>query len=303
MRQTDETNMLSRVLVENPCYVIFLSEAASWTCHKKLFDDAGLMALWSEQTDGEFCCLVRGNKETGTSIHILEKSPPGSEVKFCIFTKYFGEKRPATERDNAARASSFMPKGRKEGYRKDCESRPEVFRAGLEKFTACVFVVTHGVMQHGPMQVLKRRGLMMDAVIRRQCDFITGDGNQATSTIISGQDEADIHNSMLSTVARATLGAYNENKWMHERVGFSFFDNNPFEVTEHPTRTARLDLDCCWFAVLCWGHSAYDHHSRCYARGVSSMRDVAAQQGIPFDIKKHQGDVDQDSFCDLGVLG
>ena len=32
-----------------------------------------------------------------------------------------------------------MPKGRKETFRRDCEQRPQVFRAGLEKVRVRVF--------------------------------------------------------------------------------------------------------------------------------------------------------------------
>ena len=302
MKQTPDTNMLLRVLVDNPCHGMFFNEAKSWICHKEAFEAAGLTSVWSEQTDGEFCCLVRGNEETGTSIHILEESPPAAKVKFCIFEIFFGSKRPITEKDKADRIKSVMPKGQKEGYRDDCKRRPEIYRAGLEKMRVCVFLVEHGAMKDGPETVMKGLAYMHDAVIRHQCDITCGDGNQATSTIVSNQDEVDLQNSMLATVARASFCAFNENKHMWDRVGFKFLDNNPYSVTKAPTASANVDLDCCWMSVQSWGHSAYGHHSRCYARGVHTLKAQADRQNLPFDYDAHKDAKDKNSFYDIGAL-
>ena len=107
---------------------------------------------------------------------------------------------------------TVMPKGRRNAYRKDCKSRPEVYRAGMERFRSCVFTVKHGAMAAGPETVMRGLSVMFDAVIRNQCDFVCGDGNKATSTITRYQGEADFVNSMLNTVARASVGAFNEGK-------------------------------------------------------------------------------------------
>ena len=128
-----------------------------------------------------------------------------------------------------------------------------------------MFTVEHGAMKAGPTSVMLGVSHMMNKVIQHQVDFLCGDGNQATSTILSKQQEADFHNSMLATAARAALGAFNEGKWLHERVGFEFFDNNPYELTEQPKATEHSDTDCCFFSVLSWGHCAAGHHARVYA--------------------------------------
>ena len=188
-------------------------------CHSELFRKAGLTAVWSEETDGNYCCLVRGNAETGTVISILEESPAHTPVTFCIFEGWFGEKRQATHKDRSKRKKNVMPKGRKEAYRDDCNGRPEVFRAGLEKFTTCVFTVEHGAMQKHPTKVLKGLKYMFDRVIKHQCDIVCGDGNQATSTVLKSQEQADFQNSMISTVAKASFGAFNQGKWMREKSG------------------------------------------------------------------------------------
>ena len=168
------------------------------------------------------------------AVHILEESSPNGVVRFAIFEVFLGLKREITEDDRKQRCKSVMPKGRGEDYRGDCERRPEIYRAGLESFRVCMFTVEHGAMKAGPTSVMLGVSHMMNKVIQHQVDFLCGDGNQATSTILSKQQEADFHNSMLATAARAALGAFNEGKWLHERVGFEFFDNNPYELTEQP---------------------------------------------------------------------
>ena len=260
-----------------------------------------MMPLWSVETKQEFCCLVRGNKNTGTAVHILEESNPDVDVQWCIFEVFFGRKREETDEDVERRVNSVMPKGRGKAYREDCNSRPEIYRAGLERLKCCLFTVEHGAMKT-PLAVLKGLSVMMDAIIRHQCDIMCGDGNQSTSTIISKQQEADFQNSMLVTAARAALASFNEGKPMFSRVGFEFFDNNPFDITEEPQETAALDPDCCLVGVFSWGHCASGHHKRCYARGVHNLMQSAQENQTYFDIEQHKGDVDPTSFPELGSL-
>ena len=132
--------MLLRLLVENSCHVIFLSEAESWKVHKQTFKENGLMAIWSHQTKGNYACLVRGSAATGTSLHIMEESPPGATVEYCVVEGYWGNKFEPTAEDVRRRARELMPKGRGNGYRNYTMRFPQIFRGGFTDGTHGYFV-------------------------------------------------------------------------------------------------------------------------------------------------------------------